>query len=55
MRLLPINALFSANPATTAAGQITPVSRSRHLEWKLQTEDFRVAATAGATDIGQYR
>jgi hypothetical protein len=30
-------------------------SRSRHLEWKLQTEDFRVAATARATDIAAYR
>ena len=26
-------------------------ARSRRLERKLQTEDFRVAATAGATDI----
>jgi hypothetical protein len=31
------------------------MSRSRHLEWKLQTGDFRVAATVGATDIAAYR
>jgi hypothetical protein len=40
----------------SVTGRIIPgKSRSRILEWKPQTEDFHVAATAGATDIAAQR